>query len=325
VGPRLALLALLAALGAAAPAVAGGPLYRDPVHDGAADATLVKDKAGWLMFYTNRRADMTALGDIAWVHGAHIGMAASKDGKAWSYAGEAKIPYGGPDATFWAPEIVTDGQTHHMFLTVVPGVFDSWNHPREIIHLTSPDLKAWTFVSKLDLGSDRVIDADVVKLPPGVSGGVWRMWFKDERDGSAIHYADSRDLLSWTVGGVAVPTRGEGPVVFRWKDRWWMIRDVWKGLEVLSSPDAMTWTAQEARLLETPGNAPTDRAKGQHPEVIVRGDRAFIVYFTHQSGEPEAVDDSKWQRRTVLHVSELRETDGALWVNRDLPATLDLR
>jgi hypothetical protein len=129
----------------------------------------VKDKAGWLMFYTNRRADMTALGDIAWVHGTRIGVAASKDGKAWTYRGEAKIPYGGPDTTFWAPEIVTDGKTHHMFLTVVPGVFDSWNHPREIIHLTSRDLKAWTFVGKLDLGSDRVIDADIVKLPPGVS------------------------------------------------------------------------------------------------------------------------------------------------------------
>lgn len=320
-GSRLALLALTAALGLASPVGAAGPLFRDPVHDGAADATLAKDKAGWLMFYTNRRADMTQLGDIAWVHGTRIGVAASKDGKAWTYQGEARIPYGGPDTTFWAPEIITDGETHHMFLTVVPGIFDSWNAPREIIHLTSLDLKAWTFVGKLDLGSDRVIDADIVKL----RSGVWRMWFKDERDGSRIHYADSRDLSSWTVGGVAVPTRGEGPVVFRWKDHWWMIRDVWKGLEVLSSPDATTWTTQEERILETPGTAPTDRAKGQHPDVIVRGDRAFIVYFTHQSGEPEAATDPKWSRRTVLHVSELRETDGVIWVNRDLPATLDLR
>lgn len=319
-GPRLALLAALA-LSATAPAFAGGPLFRDPLHDGAADATLVKDGKRWLMFYTNRRADMSKLGDIAWVHGTRIGMAASNDGgRSWTYQGEAKLPLAGPDTTLWAPEIVRDGKTWHMFLTIVPGVFDSWNAPREIVHLTSRDLAAWTFKSKLDLGSDRVIDADVVRLP----SGTWRMWFKDERDGSRIHYADSRDLNAWSVGGVAVPTRGEGPVVFRWKERWWMIRDVWKGLEVLSSPDATAWTAQPDRILETPGTSPTDRAKGQHPDVIVRGDRAFIVYFTHQGGEPEARMDPKWNRRTVLHAAELKESSGMITVDRDAPTVLAL-
>jgi hypothetical protein len=53
------------------------------------------------------------------------------------------------------------------------------------------------------------------------------------------------------------------------------------------------WTRRRPAFLETPGTAPTDRAKGQHPDVIVRGDRAFIVYFTHQSGEPEAATDSE--------------------------------
>lgn len=323
-GPRLALvLAAVCVLGAAAPAIAGGPLFRDPVHDGAADATLVKDPAGqgWLMFYTNRRADRTDLGDIAWVHGTRIGIAASKDGKVWTYRGEATIPHDGADATLWAPEIVTDGDLHHMFLTVVPGVFDSWNAPRRIVHLTSRDLKAWTLLGEVDLGSDRVIDADVIRLPDGT----WRMWFKDERDDSRIHSADSRDLTTWTPRGVAIPTRGEGPVVFRWKNRWWMIRDIWKGLEVYSSSDATAWTLQPDRILETPGQALTDRAKGQHPDVVIQGDRAFIVYFTQQSGEPEAKADPKWARRSVLHAAELRESHGVISVDRDAPAELDLR
>ncbi|WP_243644418.1 hypothetical protein [Sphingomonas sp. PP-CE-1A-559] len=46
-----------AALLAGAP-VALKPLFRDPVHDGAADPSTVYDAARreWVMFYTNRRA-----------------------------------------------------------------------------------------------------------------------------------------------------------------------------------------------------------------------------------------------------------------------------
>jgi hypothetical protein len=30
-----------------------------------------------------------------------------------------------------------------MFLSFVPGIFDDWNHPREIVHLTSADGVKW--------------------------------------------------------------------------------------------------------------------------------------------------------------------------------------
>ena len=68
----------------AAPAVAPKPLYRDPVYDGAADPTLIWDRAGhrWVMFYTNRRASAENLPGVSWVHGTRIGMAASTDGGA---------------------------------------------------------------------------------------------------------------------------------------------------------------------------------------------------------------------------------------------------
>jgi hypothetical protein len=44
----------------------------------------------------------------------------------------------------WAPDIVrADDGSYHMFLTVVPGVFTDWQHPRRIVHLTSTDLRTW--------------------------------------------------------------------------------------------------------------------------------------------------------------------------------------
>ena len=86
----------LAARPGDAAAPAPKPLYRDPIHDGAADASLVFDRGQrrWVMFYTNRRATLRLPDrqDVAWVHGTHIGMATSKDGLRWTYAGAADIP-----------------------------------------------------------------------------------------------------------------------------------------------------------------------------------------------------------------------------------------
>jgi hypothetical protein len=76
------------------------PLFRDPIHDGAADPSLVWNRSAkkkkWMMFYTNRRADLHGVDkkDVAWVHGTRIGVAESKDGNSWTYAGVASIPYG---------------------------------------------------------------------------------------------------------------------------------------------------------------------------------------------------------------------------------------
>lgn len=299
-------------------AAAAKPLYRDPVHDGAADASLIRHPGSgeWLMFYTNRRANLEGLepDDVSWVHGTHIGMARSADnGRSWSYAGVADIPANCTGPTLWAPEIAEFDGVYHLWVTVVPGVFKDWNAPRRIVHLTSRDLRSWECGDTLDLGSDRVIDASVARLGPRL----YRLWYKDERQGSRILYADSSDLKTWTVGGVAVDTPGEGPKVFRWKGRYWMISDPWKGLLVMRSDDAKQWTRQPGYLLAQPGIQPTDRAKGQHPDVVVAGDRAFLFYFTHQSGEDEAAGDPAWHKRTVIQLAELVEKDGVISVDRE--------
>lgn len=302
------------------------PLYRDPIHDGAADPSLIWNRAQkkWMMFYTNRRADLISADpkDVAWVHGTKIGVAESSDGGiTWKYAGTADIPYGGSDYTFWAPELLLNRGTYHMFVTVVPGIFHDWNAPREIIHLTSRDLTKWTFVSKLPLSSDRTIDPCVLRL----NDGTWRLWYKDERDHSFIHFVNSTDLDHWTAGGVAINDRpSEGPIVFRWHEKIWMIVDAWKGLGVYESTDALHWERQDENLLADPGELPTDRAQGQHADVQISGDRAFLFYFVHQRGLDMTSGLRGEARHTVIQVVELKYEDGKLKVNRNEPTFIRL-
>lgn len=301
------------------------PLFRDPVHDGAADPTLIYNRAKhqWWMFYTNRRADLATddPNDVAWVHATRIGIAVSPDsGAHWNYKGLANIPYGTPDYTHWAPDIVYWQGQYHMFLTIVPGTFKDWNAPREIVHLVSPDLEQWKYLSKLEVGSERIIDPTLFHLPRGG----WRVWYKDEADHSFIHYADSKDLIHWKPRGVAVAYSMEGPKVFRWKGSYWMITDPWKGLGVYRSSDLVRWSSQAKNILQEPGTLPTDKSEGHHCDVIVHGNRAFIYYFTHQMGLDTDSSMSHSKAHTVLQVAELQEQNGDIVVDRDKKIQVDL-
>ncbi len=312
------------------------PLYRDPKFDGAADPVVVWNRAekSWLMFYTNRRANVPGLSGVAWVHGTPIGLAASRDGGVtWKPAGEATIAgvpadIAGAEPTYWAPEVVTapDG-SYHLFLTVVPGVFENWQHPRRIVHLTSANLHDWKYQSALNLASDRVIDPCVFPRP----GGGWRMWYNNERDRKSIYYADSPDLTTWTDRGKCdgVGERpGEGPFVFSWQGSTWMLVDLWKGLGVYRSDDLLHWTAQPDNLLGVPGKGPDDGINGSHPGVVVSGGRAFLFYFTHpgRAGTIKPEDQPAAElRRSSIQVVELHYADGRLSCDRDAPTYIELR
>ena len=297
--------------------IAPKPLFRDPVYDRAADPVLAWDRAGrkWIMFYTNRRANMTGADGVSWVHGTRIGMAESTDGGAtWTYAGTVQIPFGTDEFTHWAPEVIDHDGTYHMYLSIVPGIFRDWNASRSIIHLTSKDLHKWEYRSTLDLASDRVIDASVAQLPDGA----FRMWYKNERarDGS-IYYADSTDLDHWTSKGTAIRgARGEGPKIFHWKDRYWMLVDVWDGIAVYQSADCLNWKRQPANLLKDPGAIATDQAKGGHVDVVVSGGRAYLFYFVHQPAE--------LQRHSAIQVVELEYAAGDLHCDRNRPTHIEL-
>jgi hypothetical protein len=319
-------LALLAALaGCATPTLepAPRPLYRDPVYDGAADVSLVFNRGlqRWEMFYTNRRATLklTDPEDVSWVHATPIGIATTRDGNRWTFDSEAKFPAECTGTTLWAPEIQAFDGVYHLWLTVVPGVHTRWTGERRIEHLTSTDLRHWQCAGRVHLGSQRVIDAAVIRAPQGV----YRMWFKDEL-GTNLKFADSPDLKTWTVRGPVSQLPGEGPTVFQFAGKWWLVADLWQGLLVLRSDDALNWQEQPTRLLAGTGQHPTDRAKGQHPGVTVVDGRAYLFYFTHQGGEPEAKADDRWHQRTVIQAAELQVKDGWLTVDRNAPPP-DLR
>jgi hypothetical protein len=204
--------------------IASRPLYRDPVFDHPTDPVVVynAETKRWLMYYTQRRG-----GSIALIHGTKIGIAASEDGGAsWNYVGTADITYGQDryptNYTYWAPDVIWVKDQYHMFLAFVPGIFTDWNHPREIVHLTSKDGIKWDTVGKVDLQSEKVIDPCVIQLP----GGVWRMFYKDEARQRIVCYADSTDLNTWDAKGNAVTDRnGEGENCIRFGGKYWLLAD----------------------------------------------------------------------------------------------------
>lgn len=302
------------------------PLYRDPVYDGAADPVVIynREQEEWFMFYTNRRAADTTLNGFEWVHGTRIGIAASDDGVNWSYRDTADIDFRLKDYTHWAPEVIEHEGLYHMYLTYVPGIFQEWRHPRDILHLTSENLVNWKYESTLELASDRVIDACVFRLPDGS----WRMWYNNERAGKAMYYADSEDLYHWEDKGRVQIDRargGEGPKVFQWQGKYWMITDVWSGLALYTSDDLLNWTHIPGNLLEAPGQGEDDKVMGGHADVLIHNDRAFLYYFTHP-GRREGTDpnDLFEQRRSSLQVVELFYEDGRLVCDRDAPLFMRL-
>ena len=302
------------------------PVFDDPVYHGAADPVVVYNKQEklWWMFYTNRRATIND-SSVAWVHGTRIGITVSKDGLHWKYKDTANINYRqDAEYTFWAPEILENKGLYHMYLTYVPGIFKDWQHPRYIIHLTSKDLLNWNYQSTLNLASQKVIDPCIYKL----NDSTWRLWYNNEKDGKTIYYADSKDLYNWTDKG-KVPNvgRGEGPKVFKLQNKYFMIVDVWKGMEVYSSDDLNTWKKQADRILEMPGVGKDDAAIGGHCDVVVNKGKAFIYYFTHPGRRKNnpAAKNSFEHKRSVIQLAELKYVNNEIVCNRDEPVIYKLK
>ncbi len=339
-GIFVALVGISRAETAAAPAgkIAARPLYRDPVFDHPTDPvfTYNSESHRWLMYYTQRRGD-----GIPLIHGTKIGIAASEVvGASWKYIGTADITYRQDEFptnyTYWAPEVIWANGKYHMFLAFVPGIFNNWNHPREICHLTSTNGIKWETIGKIDLDSNKVIDPCVIQLPDGT----WRMFFKDEARPHNVCYADSPDLYRWEAKGNAVTDRnGEGEKVFHWQGKYWLLADTdrpW-GQAVWSSDDCTHWTPQDSTFY------------GSHGDVVVSGGRAWWFYFGGQpigtvhwavipGNEPastnapavastNAPDAERSPRRSIsINVVEIKVVDGKLmYTNPNLPTYIDLK
>lgn len=290
---------------------APAPLFIDPIFCGAADPTLIwnRQERQWWMVYTQRRSNQPGPG-FANIHGSDLGVASSKDGHDWLYRGTLYgLEFEPGRNTFWAPEILYHDGLYHMYVSYVQGMPLDWNRPRDIIHYTSDDLWHWTLQGPLALSSPRLIDACVVRLP----SGQWRMWYKDEDDNCYTHCADSPDLYHWQHRGRAITRNAhEGANVFRLKDRWWMVTDFWKGLDVYRGDDCESWEHMGA-ILDIPGKRPGDSALGHHADVLVQGEEAYIFYFTH----PDVSPQGKPLGTTAVQVARLRCDGQTLTCDRD--------
>ncbi|MCR5264807.1 MAG: glycosyl hydrolase [Clostridiales bacterium] len=283
------------------------PLYRDPIYDGAADPMIIRKESDGLyyMLYTQRRANQQ-VGGVSFAYGTDVGIAESRDGEYWYYRGALDLDFEFGKNTFWAPEAVFDPASglYHMFVTYIRGVHFEWKGDASIRHYVSRDLFRWEDRGGLSFGSTRIIDPCLFPLP----GGGWRMWYKDERRGSPTCYADSADLYSWEYRGVAAGDQPqEGPNVFEFGGRYWLIADVWDGLAVYSSGDLERFGRQDGNILRGSGTRRDDQGRGGHADVFVENGRAFIVYFTHPEGTP----------RSSVQMAELKIEGGRLVCDRD--------
>lgn len=308
------------------------PVFRDPVYDGAADPVVIwNPMAGkWWMYYTNRRANQTKLPGVSWVFGTPVGIAESADGANWSYVGTAQFSgltadCGGKDATFWAPDVILgDDGKWHMYLSIQPGIDVKWGLPGFIAHLTSTDMLNWKFESRLSQLGTHVIDADILKMPDGS----WRMYYKGSHPHSNISMTESKDLFNWSAPKEVIKISGEGPAVFRWKDRYWMLVDTWNGQTVFGSEDGNKWEKQAGSPLlpDGEGTGPDDIPNALHANVVVSDRRAYLYYFTHPGrvGEGKKKDGYE-QRRTSVQVVELElSREGRITADRNQTTYVNL-
>ena len=304
------------------------PIYRDPIEDGAADPVVVRREGTdeWWMFYTNRRVSVDEPG-FGWIHGSPIGIAVSQDGGAsWAYRGTVKgLDAPGDDGlnTHWAPEVVFAEGQYHMFLSYITGTPTHWKVPRTIVHFTSPDLETWTRVGPLKLSSSNCIDACIFPSPDGQ----WRMWYKDEAQGSSTWSATSPDMMNWTLEGLVLPGSPdapphEGPNVFALGGHYWLIVDEWRGQAVYRSDDTLHWTRQ-GLIADDPGTDPMDQRYARHADVVVNGDHAAMYYFTHPEWDERVQTEGPPDvaaRRTAIHQAQLTVVNGVLTCERNVAA-----
>jgi hypothetical protein len=256
-----------------------------------------------------------------------VGVASSNDGGAtWCYRGVLDLSYEFGRNTFWAPEVTWANDLYHVFVSYIRGVPDQWaGHSRHIHHYVSKDLLNWDHRGPLALSSDRVIDAAVHRRP----GGGYRMWYKDEADGSSTWSVDSSDLQAWHSPQRVLQTPGghEGPNVFRFRGAYWLIVDSWDGQLAYRSDELSHWSPA-GRILDTASASRScredDVGPGLHSDVVVDGDRAFIVYFTLPEADPTTPGRPYPARRSSVLAAELEAEDGKLICDRRRDITLAL-
>ncbi len=311
------------------------PLFRDPIYDGAADPVVTFNPIDkkWYMMYTQRRANVPCSG-ISYCYGSKIGVVVSEDkGLSWCYRGALNLEFEWGDNTFWAPEIIFDGNIFHMYVTYIRGIWRDWKGQSYIVHYTSKDILNWEKQSFLNLDTPTSIDSCIYKLP----NGNYRMWYRNNSAGDKFTWAaDSEDLFNWNVVGHV--TEGfpyhEGQNVFKLGGYYWLIADAGLGMFVWRSNDLETWTPQKEKIMLNPGTKRIeDGTRGGHGDVVICGENGYIFYFIHPErtgefwntyDETGHIDIPYKLRRSSIQVAKLEVIEGKLYCDRDAEFELNL-
>ncbi len=149
------------------------------------------------------------------------------------------------------------------------------------------------------------------------------MWYKDENRGSHTCAAVSSDLIRWEILGEEIADcPHEGPYVFRFGGKNWMLTDCWDGFGVYESDDFAHWVRQEGNLLREPGLRCKDGEIGNHGQVLRNGGRAILFYCVHPNYPAVLrVEGMSWitqaEAETVIQAVELKVVNGRLVCDRD--------
>lgn len=317
------------------------PLFIDANYHGSCDPEIVYNPADhyYYIYYTSRRATIENL-----FTATPIGVIKSKNLVNWEFAGYCKFDgVGGTkdmSSTFWAPAIIADNNELHMFVTWKPDTTTAkgpWGGPAKIVHyktaLHNP-VNGWIKVADMHDSTYNSLDATVYKKSDTV-----HVWFKGKKAGekkNELFHVVSTDMKNWNAFGFSKSdvfnekATGqpfeEAPYIFQWNNKFWMITDPHKGLMVYESNDSENWNYRGI-ILKDSGSRPLDNSRARHCSVIIKDERAFIIYHV----EPWRDYDSGvgiprqpiLNRRSVLQMAELKMKDGKISCNRNEEITFN--
>lgn len=178
----------------------------------------------------------------------------------------------------------------------------------------------------VSIGEDNCLDASVIRL---VDGG-FRMYYvggvnnPEEKGRKTIRYAESRDLMNWSVKGdvkgevndkkVHNINYQEAVYVFSYRKMYYMLTDPHKGLSTYSSSDGITWKYHGQIMQSGSSKRTLDWSQARHPSVMVYENVPYIYYHV----EPFRPDNvgapklEKHQRYSFIQMAELECTKNGI-------------
>lgn len=190
----------------------------------------------------------------------------SKDGKTWTAVGNARLPMGFD----WS--IVKMGPSDYRlyFAEAVPGQGGGPPPPctpgsKRLRYATSPDLITWTTQPAVLLDDLGCGVPHVMKT----SAGSYFLYFNKRSTKHGVHIGTSSDGLTWAVrdGIIADDEQLVDPAPIQMPDGTFLMiasttgdpsRGQLQELQILSSPDALTWTPRSTSLYAPAGHSVLD-------------------------------------------------------------------